>query len=251
MRRASGWSSGTVCPVGNRIQVNSSSTSIYNRSSKPARLTVPRRAQPSQAETALTWFERAMALQPDSPTEARRAYQEALRLQLDFVEAHINLGQFYHDAGEITEAETCYRRALNVGPHSALAHLNLGVVLEDRQHKCEASAALQRHSGGRRIFGKRIVIWPPCPNSSGVDVMRFSTMPPVNASDDPRATLMNKRHQAQSAPDGTGTTGASGGSGSDGSEVIKQFRSERQRLHRLLTISEPIFFLNGQHYTRR
>ena len=108
---------------------------------EPARLKAPRRAQPSPAETALSWFERAMALQTDSPHEARLAYQEALRLQPGFVEAHINLGLLHYHAGDLEEAETCYRRALHVGPDSALAHFNLGVVLEDRQDKNGALGA--------------------------------------------------------------------------------------------------------------
>ena len=108
---------------------------------KPARLKMPRRGQPSQAESALTWFERALALQTDSREEARRAYLEALRLQPAFVEAHINLGLLHHDAEELTEAETCYRRALQFGPESALAHFNLAVVLEDRADKSGALAA--------------------------------------------------------------------------------------------------------------
>lgn len=108
---------------------------------KPAKLKVPRRAQPSKAEAALTWFERALALQTDSGDEARRAYQEALRLQPAFVEAHINLGLLHHNAGDFTEAETCYRRALQFGPESALAHFNLAVVLEDRADKSGALTA--------------------------------------------------------------------------------------------------------------
>lgn len=71
-----------------------------------------------------------MALQADSPDEAQRAYQEALRLQPAFVEAHVNFGLLNHNAGELKEAETCYRRALQYGPDSALAHFNLAVVLE-------------------------------------------------------------------------------------------------------------------------
>jgi tetratricopeptide (TPR) repeat protein len=105
------------------------------------RLKAPRRVQPSQAEAALRWFERAMALQTDSPDEARRAYQEALRFQPDFVEAHNNLGLLHYHAGRLTEAETCYRRALHFGPDLALAHFNLGVVLEDRHDKSGALAA--------------------------------------------------------------------------------------------------------------
>ena len=108
---------------------------------QPARIKVKGGGRPSQAEAALTWFERAMALQADSPDEARRAYQEALRFQPAFVEAHVNLGLLNHNAGELKEAETCYRRALQYGPDSALAHFNLAVVLEDQQDKSGALAA--------------------------------------------------------------------------------------------------------------
>ena len=109
---------------------------------EPARLKkAQHRGRPSAVEAALTWFERAMALQADSLEEARRAYQEALRLQPAFVEAHVNLGLLNHNAGDLKEAETCYRRALQYGPDSALAHFNLAVVLEDQQDKSGALAA--------------------------------------------------------------------------------------------------------------
>ena len=110
---------------------------------KPTRLKVPRRGKPSQAEAALTWFERAMALQGDSVDAAHRAYQKALRLWPTLVEAHINLGLIFHNAGDLKEAEACYRRAVQYGPESALAHFNLAVVLEDQADKSGALAAYE------------------------------------------------------------------------------------------------------------
>jgi tetratricopeptide (TPR) repeat protein len=107
----------------------------------PARLKPRAEAQPSQTEAARTWFDRAVALQDDSPEEARRAYEEAIRLYPQFVEAHINLGLLNHEAGDLAKAETCYRRALEYDPKLALAHFNLGVVLEDQQKKSGAIAA--------------------------------------------------------------------------------------------------------------
>ena len=93
--------------------------------------------------SAQRWFQRALALEENSPDEARRAYQEAVGLQPDFADAHINLGLLHHNLGELVEAERCYRRALEVQPTSALAHFNLGVVLEDRQKKSAALSAYQ------------------------------------------------------------------------------------------------------------
>ncbi len=111
--------------------------------STPARLKPSPRQQASHAEAALMWFERALTLQDDSVEEARRAYEEAIRLQPALVEAHVNLGLLHHNAGHLTEAETCYRRALQVGPDFALAHFNLAVVLEDQQNKSGALAAYE------------------------------------------------------------------------------------------------------------
>ena len=101
------------------------------------------RPRSSQAEEALAWFGRGMTLQEDSVEEARRAYQEAVRLRPAFVEAHINLGLLHHNAGDLSEAEACYRRAVQYGPDVALAHFNLAVVLEDQQDKSGALAAYE------------------------------------------------------------------------------------------------------------
>jgi len=101
------------------------------------------RVQPSHAEAALTWFERAMELQDESPEEARRAYREAIRLRPAFVEAHLNLGLLYHDDGNLKDAEACYRRAVRYGPAWALAHFNLAMVLEDQDDRRGAIAAYQ------------------------------------------------------------------------------------------------------------
>jgi tetratricopeptide (TPR) repeat protein len=107
----------------------------------------PRELQPrphakrTEREAANGWFQRALALEEDSPEEARRAYQEAIRLQPTLTDAHINLGLLNHDLGNLAEAEGCYRRALEYEPKLALAHFNLGVVLEDRQKKSAALAA--------------------------------------------------------------------------------------------------------------
>ena len=97
----------------------------------------------SQRQTAQRWFQRAVALEHDSPEEARHAYQEAIRLHPALTDAHINLGLLHHNLGELAEAEGCYRRALDYEPKLALAHFNLGVVLEDRQKKSAAVSAYQ------------------------------------------------------------------------------------------------------------
>lgn len=110
---------------------------------RPARPMGRRRVKPSQAETALAWFERATRLQGESLEEARRAYLEAIRIRPTFIEAHLNLGLLHHNDGKLKEAEACYRRALQYGPALALAHFNLAIVLEDQHDKSGAMAAYE------------------------------------------------------------------------------------------------------------
>lgn len=97
----------------------------------------------SDRESARRWFQRALALQDNSPDEARHAYQEAIRFYPALTDAHINLGLLHHNLGNLEEAEACYRRALQHEPKLALAHFNLGVVLEDREQKSAAISAYQ------------------------------------------------------------------------------------------------------------
>jgi tetratricopeptide (TPR) repeat protein len=109
----------------------------------PRTLTPRVKEGPSALESAQRWFQRALALEDDSPEEAGRAYEEAIRAQPGLTDAHINLGLIHHNAGNLAEAERCYRRALEHQPDSPLAYFNLGVVLEDRQKKSAAVAAYQ------------------------------------------------------------------------------------------------------------
>jgi tetratricopeptide (TPR) repeat protein len=114
-----------------------------------AQILAPRQLAPrttpeqDDRESAQRWLQRALALEEDSPDEAHRAYEEAIRLNPALTDAHINLGLLHHNAGSFMEAERCYRRALEREPRLALAHFNLGVVLEDRQKKGAAVAAYQ------------------------------------------------------------------------------------------------------------
>ena len=127
-----------------------------------------------------------MVLQTDSRDEARRAYQEALRLQPASVEAYINLGLLHHNAGDLEEAEISIAARCNMGPDSALAQFNLAVVLEDQKDKSGALLAHAEALKRARIFGKPILIWLTCTNSSGVNSMPSVIMTSPNACNDPR-----------------------------------------------------------------
>ena len=85
----------------------------------------PRSAR-AQAE-----FERALALEDRDPKAARAAYERALALDAELVDAYVNLGRLAHEAGDAPEAVRLYHLALERTPDDPLVHFNLGVALED------------------------------------------------------------------------------------------------------------------------
>jgi tetratricopeptide (TPR) repeat protein len=94
--------------------------------------------------SAENWYEWACDLEPGSPDEARRAYERALELNPEHVDARVNLGRLLHETGNPAAAEPHYRRALTARPDDATASFNLGVALEDLGRPEEALAAYER-----------------------------------------------------------------------------------------------------------
>jgi tetratricopeptide (TPR) repeat protein len=66
--------------------------------------------------TAQQWYERALELEQDSPEEACRAYEEAVRIDPTRVEVYLNLGLLYHIDDQLDRAEACYRSSIQYGP---------------------------------------------------------------------------------------------------------------------------------------
>ncbi|HET7150989.1 MAG TPA: tetratricopeptide repeat protein [Candidatus Acidoferrum sp.] len=102
------------------------------------------------ARTADEWFALALDYEADRANrktwaEAIHAYESALRLEPQRVEALLNCGTLYYEQGNFEQAAECFRRAIDSDPQSALAHANLGSVLEEmgeieqsRQHLRQA-----------------------------------------------------------------------------------------------------------------
>jgi tetratricopeptide (TPR) repeat protein len=113
-------------------------------------LTTRRRASEPSAQQ---WLDRGMNLEESSPEEARRAYQEALRLDPSLVDAHINLGFLLHRDGRLADAEQCYRAAIAYAPGEILGYFNLAVVLEDQGDR---KGAIEAYAGviARRPYFK-------------------------------------------------------------------------------------------------
>lgn len=103
----------------------------------------PRRGM-RRGTSALSWYERGLALESTDPPAAIAAYERALAGRPELADAHNNLGRLLHDAGDLAAAEARYRQALAASEAVALYHFNLGVVLEDLGRTSEAIASYER-----------------------------------------------------------------------------------------------------------
>jgi len=87
------------------------------------------------------WFTLAQDIEVAAPDEARSAYERALELEPDHVDARINLGRLLHETGKLEAAERHYRIVLVRQARNATAQFNLGVCLEDLNRPWEAMRA--------------------------------------------------------------------------------------------------------------
>jgi len=76
--------------------------------------------------------------QQKNDEQAKRHYQEAIRLNADYAEAHHNLATLFAKSGDYIHALEHYRAALHCAPDFTLAHYNLGLLLLSHQ-KIEAA----------------------------------------------------------------------------------------------------------------
>ena len=95
-------------------------------------------------QSADHWFEMGCDLEERSAQEAIEAYEQALRLDPDHSDAHVNLGRLLHEDGAPAAAEHHYRTALEIDAGHETALFNLGVALEDLGHLNEAIETYKR-----------------------------------------------------------------------------------------------------------
>jgi tetratricopeptide (TPR) repeat protein len=75
--------------------------------------------------------------------EAIAQYQEALRIDPEYVDAHINLGGALLRAGRQDEAISHFQNALQIKPDNAEAHNNFGIALREKGRVGEAITQYQ------------------------------------------------------------------------------------------------------------
>ena len=79
------------------------------------------------------WMTLAQQFEEDRETwpEAIDAYEQALRLDPQCVDALVNCGTLLYERGDLARAVDSFRRAVTLEPANALAQFNLGSVLEE------------------------------------------------------------------------------------------------------------------------
>lgn len=100
-------------------------------------------AQPARGQAA-AWFARGVALEAVDASAAAAAYQQALALAPDLVQAYLNLGAMWSDAGRFAELAALSERAIAHCPDAALLHFNQAVALDHLERLAEAVASYER-----------------------------------------------------------------------------------------------------------
>ncbi len=79
------------------------------------------------------WLATALEYEAEGETRAQAidAYEHALRLDPEKLDALLNCGTLCYEEGNLKKAAEYFSRALRVDSESALAHFNLGSVLEE------------------------------------------------------------------------------------------------------------------------
>jgi len=91
------------------------------------------RVMTRRGPNANEWLATALEYEAEGETRAQAidAYEHALCLDPEKLDALLNCGTLCYEDGNLKKAAEYFNRALRVDPQSALAHFNLGSVLEE------------------------------------------------------------------------------------------------------------------------
>lgn len=85
-----------------------------------------------------------MAAREGETRKAIAYYQEAVRGNPNLVDAHLNLGVLFHEAGDYEAAVAAFEEAIRVDPTYTLAYMNLGNSLRKMRRFAEAEEAYRK-----------------------------------------------------------------------------------------------------------
>ena len=112
-----------------------------------ARILPHRAASPALSAAAMhEMFQKAVRLEerPATLVEAKRLYEDLLRIAPEHAASAINLGTLCYNERDYLQAEQLYRRATEADPDYALAFFDLGNVLDEQARLPEAIEAYTR-----------------------------------------------------------------------------------------------------------
>ncbi|NET28212.1 glycosyltransferase family 41 protein [Okeania sp. SIO1I7] len=76
--------------------------------------------------------------------QAIASYQQAIKLDTNFIDAYNNLGNILKTKGEFEQAETIYRQAISINPNHWGSYLNLGNLMLEQNRAEEAIANYEK-----------------------------------------------------------------------------------------------------------
>jgi len=96
-------------------------------------------------DLAMYWFYLGGAYgKSDRYEEAIEAYKQAIRIDPDYADAHLNLGAVYKKSGMYKEAMEAYKQAIRIDPDYANIHNGLGVAYDESGMYKEAMEAYKQ-----------------------------------------------------------------------------------------------------------
>ena len=90
------------------------------------------------------WYNLGLDLEEVDPEHASHAYKQAVRLDPENADAHVNLGRLYQLAGDLRLAKHHYECALAVRVDHELANYNLGTIFDELEQRERAADFYQR-----------------------------------------------------------------------------------------------------------
>jgi len=118
----------------------------FEVASRPASGVTALRQAPAEpkAASARDWFERAASFEPRDAAKAEAAYREAVMLEPDFADAHLNLAALLCEQDRYEEAVAVCDEALRQWPDVPELHFNRALALEEGHRVRQALAAYER-----------------------------------------------------------------------------------------------------------
>ena len=108
------------------------------------------------------WYNLGLELEETAPRKAPHAYTQAIALNPENSDAHVNLGRLWQVQGDLKRAKRHYQMALRGAPNHQLALYNLGTIFDELDEPDQALAYYRQapdvpdaHYNSARIFEMR------------------------------------------------------------------------------------------------